>query len=138
MKRFNKKKWRRIIGGLFILLLAMIFGWSALSGENDPRFLRLVWDANVETDMSHYEVYFWQGDDSTAWSIPNMNAVGTVPHTVADSIISNQYVMTFNYIRGGAIAVDTQGLRSDMGYSRFYSYEELYAPSSPANVRVIK
>ena len=137
MKINWRSKWIKFLGGLIAFLIFLFMG--LLSGENDPQFLRLVWDPNPETDMSHYEVYFWQGDDTLSWSQTNMFYYETINHSFnADSLISNQYVITYNYIRGGAIAVDSSGLKSSMGLSRFYSYEEFFAPSPPSGIRIIK
>jgi len=123
---------------LIILLFALMIGCN-LQGDNDPKFLRLIWDPNPESDMSHYEVFWWQGDDTLSWSLSVMTFQDTINHSfTADSIVSNLYVITYDYTRGGAKAVDSQGLKSKMGLSRFYSYAEFFAPSAPANLRTIK
>jgi len=119
-----------------LLIFLFIIGCN-LQGDNDPKFLKLVWDSNVEPDVTHYEVFFWQGDDTLSWSIPNMALYESV-NQAPDSVVSSSYTITYNYIRGGAKAVDNQGLKSDMGLSRFYSYAEFFAPSSPVNVRIKK
>jgi hypothetical protein len=31
--------------------------------------------------MSHYEFYFWQSDDSSNWSIANLQYLYDVPHS---------------------------------------------------------
>jgi hypothetical protein len=136
MKKF---KWKHVLSGIILFILAILFSWN-LQGDNDPRFLQLVFDSNTEADMSHYEIYWWQGDDTTGVTPANFVFSETINHSfTADSIMSTVYPMTYDYITGGVIAVDSTGLKSTMGIApRFYTYAEFFAPSSPANIRVIK
>ena len=124
---------------LIILLFALIISCN-LIGDNPARELFVVWDPNIEADMSHYEVYWWQGDDTTGVTQANYVFYENVSHSfTADSIMSTGYLMTFNYITAGVLAVDSTGLKSTMAIlPRFYTYAEFFAPSSPANVRVKK
>ena len=123
-----------------LLFMFLFIVGCNLQGDNDPKFLRLICDPNPEADMSHYEFYWWQGDDTTGITQANYVFYENVSHSfTADSIMSTPYLMTYNYITAGVLAVDSSGLKSSMAIlPRFYSYAEFFAPSSPANVRVKK
>ncbi len=123
---------------LIIFLFALIFIGCDLRGDNDPLDLRLVFDANPpDQNVTHYEIYWWQGDDTLSWNPTYMSMIDTVPHTDTDSIVSPPFTVTFNFLVAGATAVSAGG-RSALSFTRFYSYFEFAAPSPPENVRVIK
>jgi len=121
---------------LLILLVLFYFGCD-LPADNDPKNVIVIWDSNPEPDMSHYEFYFWQSDDSSAWSIANLQYLYNVSHSfVVDSIMSDSLTVTLDYFAAGAVAVDSAGNRSEMGYSEIWLYSDLFAPGPPKNVRV--
>ena len=125
----------------YIILILLLILWAGcdLPADNDPKNVIVIWDANPEPDLSHYEFYFWQSDDSSNWSISNLQYLYDVPHSfTADSIMSDTLTVTLNYFAAGAIAVDSSGLRSDMGYSEIWLYSDLFAPGPPKNIRINK
>ena len=126
----------KIIFGIFLMVL---FG-CVIYGDNSPRGVKLIWDQNPDAEsVVSYEVYFWQGDDTLSWSIPGMSYSGIVAHLVgADTAFFVGYQFSYNYIRGGVIAVDNLGRRSGMGYSDFVGYYVLFGPSVPGSVRVLE
>lgn len=121
---------------LFISIL-LIAGCD-VHGDNDPLDLRVVWDPNPpDQGVTRYEVYWWQGDDTTSWNISYMSMIDTVSHADEDSLVSPPFTVTFNFLKSGVKAVNDNGV-SDMGLTRFYSYFEFEEPSIPENIRVIR
>ena len=124
---------------VLILMFAVVVGCSVY-GDNEPRGVKVSWDQNSDNEgVTHYEVYWWQGDDTLSWNIPSTNYVGDVPHIAgADTAFYSGYQFSYNYIRAGAIAVDGLGRKSTMGLSDFESYHYLFGPSAPANLKIRK
>ena len=125
----------------YIILTLLLILWAGcdLPADNDPKNVIVIWDANPEPDLSHYEFYFWQSDDNSNWSRSNLQYLYDVPHSFAvDSIMSDSLSVTLNYFAAGAIAVDSSGQKSNMGYSNIYSYAEFFAPGAPKNIRINK
>jgi hypothetical protein len=121
---------------LSILLLILWVGCE-LPADNDPKNVIVIWDANPEPDLSHYEFYFWQSSDSTTWSLSNLQYLYDVPHTfIVDSIMTDSISITLDYFAAGAIAVDSAGNKSDMGYSDIWKYYQTFGPSPPESIRI--
>ena len=122
---------------LILVLFAFVVGCN-LQGDNNPMNLKAVWIPNpADQSVSQYCVYWWQGDDTTAFDINNMVCSDSVAHLQVDSLVSNPHTVSFNYVCAGVTAMNEWGM-SGMGLTRFYSYFEFAAPSMPENVRVIK
>ena len=121
----------------FILLFAIIIGCSVY-GDNEPKAVKVSWIPNPEEqNVIHYEIYWWQGDDTLSWSIPNMSYVGLVAHQVgADTLWHTGYIFSYDYIRAGAIAVNINSVKSGTGLSNFEYYHLLFGPSAPNVGRV--
>jgi hypothetical protein len=120
----------------FFLVLLFIVGCN-LPADNDPKLVVVVWDSNPEPDMSHYEFYFWQSDDSLNWSLSNLEYLYDVPHSfVVDSIMTDSLTITLDYFAAGAIAVDSNGYKSQMGYSEIWKYWVVFGPSPPESLRI--
>jgi len=122
---------------LILVLFAFVVGCN-LQGDNNPVNLKAVWTPNpADQEVSQYCVYWWQGDDTTAFDINNMVCSDSVAHLQVDSLVSNPYTVSFNYVLFGVTAMNQWGM-SPMGLSKFYSYFEFAAPSMPENLRIIK
>ena len=122
---------------LFLIFL-FIVGCNVPAG-NDPKMVVGVFDPNPETDMSHYEIYWWQGNSSDNWNPTMLEYIQDIPHSfVLDSIMSDSFQVVLDYVAFGAKAVDSNNQKSDLGYSRIYSYSEFFAPGPPKNPRIYK
>ena len=122
---------------LILVLFAFVVGCN-LQGDNNPVNLKAVWTPNpADQQVSQYCVYWWQGDDTTAFDINNMVCSDSVAHLQVDSLVSNPYTVSFNYVCVGITAMNEWGI-SNMAITRFYSYFEFTTPSIPENVRIIK
>ncbi len=118
---------------VILLTLALIVGCN-VPADNDPKMVVGVFDPNPEIDMSHYEIYWWQGNDTLNYS---MQYIQDIPHSfTADSIVTDSFQVVLNYVVFGAIAVDSSGQKSVRGNSRIYSYSEFFAPGTPQNLRI--
>jgi hypothetical protein len=118
---------------IFILTI-FLFGCQScdIDGDNAPINVRLVFDANDPAEqVIRYEIYWWQGDDTTSIVLQK---VGESPAT-PDSVVSAPYRFTYNYVKAGAIAVNNEA-RSEMGVSRIYSYFEFQGPKAPDSLRI--
>ena len=122
---------------LIVLLFAFIIGCN-LQGDNNPLNLKAVWTPNpADQNVIQYCIYWWQGDDTTAFNVNDMVCSDSVAHLQVDSLMSLPLAVTFNYVRAGATALSENGV-SPMALTRFYSYFEFAAPSSPENMRIKK
>ena len=118
------------------LILFFIVGCN-VPADNDPKMVVGAFDPNPETDMSHYEIYWWQGNSTVGWNPTMLQYVQDIPHSfIADSIMSDSFQVVLDYVTFGAIAVDSSGQKSALGCSRFYSYAEFFAPGPPQNPRI--
>lgn len=122
-----------------VLILSLIFYFSCdLQSDNEPRDIYGVWDPNpAQENVTYYDVFFWQGNDTLGWSLSGMVARDSVLHVDADSLVSGVYVFVNDYVRFGVVAVNDVG-ESTMGLSDFYGYFNLFGPSTPQNLRVIR
>jgi hypothetical protein len=121
-------------GIVIMILTAFVFGRSGcdIDGDNAPVNVKLVLDANDPAEqVIRYEIYWWQGDDTTSTVLQKVSESLATP----DSIVSNYYRITYNYVKAGAVAVNNQA-RSEMGVSRIYSYFEFQGPQKPENLRI--
>jgi len=122
---------------LIVLLFAFIIGCN-LQGDNNPLNLKAVWTPNpADQNVIQYCIYWWQGDDTTAFNVNEMVCSDSVAHFQVDSLMSLPLAVTFNYVRAGATALSENGV-SPMALTRFYSYFEFAVPSSPENMRIKK
>ncbi len=120
---------------LFIILL-FIIGCN-VPADNDPKMVVGVFDPNPEIDMSHYEIYWWQGNSSDNWNPTMLEYIQDIPHSfVLDSIMTDSFQVVLDYVAFGAIAIDSSGQKSVRGNSRIYSYAEFFPPSKPESLRI--
>ena len=118
----------------FVLILIIVF--ALLRGDNEPKNLRAVLTPNPSNqNVTHYLIYWYQTDDTTNFDINNMALVDTVAHVDTLELESPYYQVVLNWVIVGARAVNEHG-QSPMGLSRFYSYFEFFAPSTPQGVRI--
>ena len=123
---------------VILLTLALIVGCN-VPADNDPKMVVGIFDPNPEADMSHYEIYWWQGDSDVGWNPTMLQYIQDIPHSfVLDSIMTDLFQVVLDYVAFGAIAVDLNNQKSDLGYSRIYSYSEFFAPGTPQNPRINK
>ena len=123
----------------YLIVLLIVFGFFFCScdapADNDPKMVRGALNPNPEADMSHYEIYWWQGN--SGFTPDMLQLIETVPHSfIADSIVSNSFQLVLDYVVFGAIAVDSTNYKSEMAYTRVYSYIEFFAPSTPDSLRI--
>ena len=120
---------------LFIILL-FIIGCN-VPADNDPKMVIGIFDPNPEIDMSHYEIYWWQGNTDVGWNPTMLEYIQDIPHSfVLDSIMTDSFQVVLDYVAFGAIAVDSSDYKSALGYSAIYSYAKFFAPGPPKNPRI--
>jgi len=135
---------------LFVFLLCVFIGFFApiifltgfsgcdLQSDNEPKDVFGIWEPNpVNQSVTHYNVFWWQGDDTLSWSISNMVYQDSVLHVDDDSLVTNPYTLMNDYVRFGVTAVNSVGT-SEMGLTVFYGYYDLFRPSTPQGQRVIR
>lgn len=123
---------------LIVLLFAVILVGCDVHGENDPLDLRLVFDAYPPDQVvTGYQIYWWQGDDTTGWNPTDLTLISTEAFVQGDSVVSLPYTVTFNFVVAGARARNIVGW-SDMGYTEIHSYFEFMPPSRPLSPRIIR
>jgi hypothetical protein len=122
-----------------ILLLTSCQQGCSIEGSNTPISLYCKCDPNpAEQDVIRYEFYFCELSDTTTWTPEQM--VRIEPPTDlwdADSVTSERFTMTNDWVRAGAVAVAV-GARSEMAVTKFYKYSEFIDLTTPINLKVIK
>ena len=126
-----------VVAALFLIFYMV--GCDA-QGDNDPKNVRAVWDPNPEPDMSHYEVYWWQSDDSASFQgMFSLQYIENIAHILgSDSITSSYFQLSFDFVASGCVAVDSSGKKSGKAITRIYRYSEFFAPSRPDSLRIIE
>lgn len=129
-----------VLVSLFLSVIAvLLFKCDGHADPYPPIQVKAAWSTVSVPYMSHYDVYFWQGSDTTAWSPTLMIKFQTVSHndTLAEHT-SDLYDFTFDYLICGCKAVNQTGDESTMSITRFYSYYEFAPPPFPVDLRVIR
>lgn len=122
---------------IFLFAMILLFAGCDLFPDNDPKMVVGILDPNPEADMSHYEIYWWEGNSNEGWNPTMLQYIDTINHSfTADSIMSDSFQVVLDYVVFGALAVDSEGLKSALAYTRIYSYAEFFAPGMPQNPRV--
>jgi hypothetical protein len=102
--------------------------------DNLPRHhYKLNWNANPESDVSHYLLYAWHGEDTlSAPFIDNTGAghysqyfVKKVPHSSTDTMIRDtvEYIANGDWLQFAITAVNKSGGVSPIGISNFIRSE---------------
>lgn len=118
----------KIIYLFFILFLFSCEGKKdsvSVEGNLNPLSVWAVLESNEEEDMSHYEIYFWQGKDPENFVIPNLILLDTLNHNPSLEEHKFPLSITKDYCGIGATAVNKKLYKSQMAVSRIYSYQEL-------------
>ena len=127
----------------FVFLISLLFTWqcgkesqsdSKLKSENLPQHkYKLNWNANTETDISHYLLYGWHGRDtlsspfidSSSASSYSQYFVKKVTHLPVSTVIKDtiEYVANGDWLQFAIAAVNKTGSVSPIGLSNFIMSE---------------
>jgi len=110
----------------------------SVKSDNDPINVRASFTPNLpEHRVTYYEIYWWQGEDTTSWRLSDMALIDTVNWINTDSLLTPYFTITLNYIRAGGVSRNAEG-KSVMALSKFCSYFDFAVPPPPENLRIVK
>jgi hypothetical protein len=122
---------------IFVLLSAILVQCSSFA-DNEAKDVKVCFLPNSPQEyVTHYEIYWWQDDDTTTFIQSDMTLIDTVIHVQTDTLFSPNYSFYSNYIRAGAIAVNING-KSEMALTNFVNYFEFFSPKQPRLIRIAK
>ena len=123
------------------LLLLLLFGCSLIA---DTVTYDATWTPNTETDMSHYNLYVWQGADTLVCPLfDNMPINPSDPLfysalTFTPSLNIAPFVVEANgeYIAIVLQAVNTNNIMSLGAFAGFVKTDNANPPAKPINVQI--